>query len=140
MTTLAEIAAGFKTTLGAIPGLHVYDYVPDSVAVSGPVCVVAPGPVVTLSINSARGKRDFRLIIGVPKSTDRPAQTALWDLIDSSGDSSIHRKLLATPDLGVSGVTATWKGDGGLIDLADVIGLSYWGCEALVEVVFSAGA
>lgn len=140
MATLAEIAAGFKSTLSTINGLQVFDYVPASVGPTGPVCVVAPGPVVTLTVNSARGKREFRLIIGVPKSTDRPSQTVLWDLVDSSGDSSIHRKLLATPDLGVTGVTATWKGDGGLIDLADVIGLSYWGCEALVEVVFSGGA
>ena len=139
MATTAEVVAALTGVLAEIPGLMVYDHVPDSVQVTGPVAVVIPRAAARVSVNSGMFNRQFEIVVAVQRSTDRPGQQKLFEFMDASGARSVHAQLHANQGLGLTGVSMAWNGDTGLDTVRDVPGVDWCGFATAPTVTYTTG-
>lgn len=139
MTTTADVVDALAGVIDAVPGLHVFTYLPDSIAFSGPVAVIIPRTAARVSVNSGMFERMFQVVVGVPHSTDGPAQRLMWTFMDAAGASSVHKLLHDNSTLGLAGVSMRWIGDSGMESLRDVIGVDWWGFTIDLTVTYTTG-
>lgn len=104
--TIAQVAAGLKTQLDAIPGLRAYDYVPEDL--NPPCAAVILGDIERGAFS--RGTMEVRLEVAVfvSRAADQTGQKFLYKLADPSAsvDESIWAKIDADKTLGIPGVDA----------------------------------
>lgn len=98
MSTVTEISDALKNALTVIPGLRVYDYLPDQI--NPPV-----GYVGIQSVNyhgAFRGGNPvhtYTITIVVGRVSERASQRALDDFLAYDGDRSVRAALEADPTL-----------------------------------------
>jgi hypothetical protein len=98
MSTVSEISEALKNALTTVPGLRVYDYLPDQV--NPPL-----GYVGIQSVNyhgAFRGGNPvhtYTITIVIGRVNERTSQRALDDFLSYDGDRSIRAALEADPTL-----------------------------------------
>lgn len=106
MSSLAALRDGIRATLtAAIPGVHVYDTVPESVIL--PCVVVAP---VSANFDRAMGRGvdewQFDLLVLVSWGDSDVAQTNLDTYVAGAGASSVRQVIFQNRTLGLSDTDA----------------------------------
>jgi hypothetical protein len=100
VTTLAQVRDGIVGRLETIDGLRVLAYVPDDVA-GYPAAVIFPPVNADYSdaLDDGSVTHTFVVMLFVPANIDRK-QLDLYDLLDSTGSSSVYAAVEADRSLG----------------------------------------
>jgi hypothetical protein len=108
VTPLQTILAALATALDAIPGLRVFDYMPDAIA--PPTAIVQLPEAINYDLTFGRGADtyDLRVLLLVAKGSDRAATKNLASYLDAGGPTSVKAAVEANDTLG------------GLVDVANV--------------------
>lgn len=131
---LYTVRDAIQDTLDSITGLNCYWYHPDRP--SAPFVLVKPE---SCDLRDIQADNDactatFTLVICVNGTVDSTGQKLLDAYLSTEGTSSISAKLLSSPTLGQSGISATpvsWQ-NYGRVTLED--GTVWFGAEMTVEV------
>ena len=97
--TITSAAEGLRERLAVIPGLRVYDHIPDTISV--PMAAVAIDEV-TYHRSFAGGDPVYRFVITVlvARTEERTAQRKLEDYLSYGGDKSVRAAIEADMSLG----------------------------------------
>jgi hypothetical protein len=140
MATLNAIRDAIKTTLKAnLPGVHIYDNVPDVQEVP---CVIVLPIMADFTVAFARGSDtwQFDLVVSVSRVDVQDGQEQLDKYVSGSGAKSIRQIIFNNPTLGLADTDAhikSMKGYGGNFDTA---GNNYVGALLRLVVVTSGTA
>ena len=98
MSTVTEISDALKNALTVIPGLRVYDYLPDQI--NPPVGYVGIQSVNYLgAFRGGNPVHTYTITIVVGRVSERASQRALDDFLAYDGDRSVRAALEADPTL-----------------------------------------
>src|SRR5215510_14060636 len=103
MITIAEAAAALTDRLRTIPGLHVYDGVPDDCEY--PAAFLTAPQILYESLSNEDVDPTFGIVVLVDRGEPRQ-QLRLYEYQHTTGTRSIPAALQADPSLGVTGVHA----------------------------------
>jgi hypothetical protein len=123
-TSLGDIRDAIKDTLkAAIPDLHVYENVPDSLNLPAVVVVPAPGETADFEVAMGRGVDTWNFELTVLVSRNEPGlrQPELDRLVYGKGAGSIREAIWNRKTLGIKGVdahVANVTGYGGSYEIA----------------------
>lgn len=129
---LAQIQGALQTNLETIPGLHCYDYLPDSPVT--PAAIVNDPEEIVYDMSFQRGSDEMTLpILLVVQGTDRSKSEELSSFIASSGSNSIRAAIRSDPTLGglVADCHVTRVDSFGRYTFGSVV---YPGCKAHVSI------
>ncbi|MFF8831383.1 hypothetical protein [Streptomyces sp. NPDC015131] len=102
MASLSQIRDAIKATLQSkIPGLHVYDTIPD--IVQAPAAVVAPDKAnFAVAMACGSDEWDFLIFVMMPRTDVRAAQDHIDPYLTGSGPKSIRQVFFKHSDLGLA--------------------------------------
>jgi hypothetical protein len=94
-----EIAAGLRVNLATVNGLRVFDHVPD---VFAPPCAFVMFDSVDYNnaFRTGNPRYTFTVTLVVGRTSDRAAQLAINDYLDTTGAKSIFAAIESDSDLG----------------------------------------
>lgn len=97
--TLIEIADGLEARLATIPGLRVYDHIPDVFA--PPCAFVAPDTVEYWgAFRGGDAQHNYTITVVVGRVADRTSQKTLYAFMAYDGTSSVRAAIEADRTLG----------------------------------------
>lgn len=127
--TISEAAAALRTALASVPGLRVFDHVPD--LFSTPCGFVLPATVEYWGAFSGGDVvQQYTVTVVVGRSAERAAQEALYGYMSYDGTSSVRQALEADRTLG--GVCQTL-----IVERADNIRMLLQGEQSYLAVDYA---
>jgi hypothetical protein len=113
MATIAQVRAGFKTTIeNTISGLFVYRTVPEIANLPAVACSLAPDETANFTVAMGRGTDtwNYDLYVLAAYRDAEIGQDDLDQFIDGNGDKSIRQAIFNNRSLGLPNVDAHISG------------------------------